>query len=69
MTEDCKLCGQPCLESHDLFRKEAHRVCYDEWCQRKAAGLCDKCGINKQNGMLHCDDCGVDSGFVGYPGP
>ena len=71
MTEDCKLCGRPCLESHDLYQNKIHMACYDERNRRFDAGLCTKCGENyRVAGYNRCQDCTDDPiGFKGYPGP
>ena len=77
MSENCKLCGHPALETQNLADEIHHQNCLDEWNNRDENGKCVFCGDDDQMVLdsgeraQTCEKCSADanSWYRGYPGP
>ena len=54
---DCKLCGKPCLDDHDLAYNDTHAVCDALFTGRRDAGKCVDCGLEEAEVEFPCKHC------------
>lgn len=65
---DCIYCHKPLDVDTD---GNQHKACRAEWQKRRENAICVRCGDKsaKTNDSYWCDNCGLGTPYLNYPGP
>ena len=64
----CGFCKNECNESDQTKFGYEHPECNREFCNRRDGGICVKCREPTLKHHAWCENCDVNSEFLGYPG-
>lgn len=71
---DCNFCKKSLIGDSPASTGVAHDICLELCDERIANNICFVCGKNpidrdKYEGCKECETCGINDGYLGYPGP